>query len=151
MKKVASLFVLFLAGALLSGCQSAEETIHAQEPPQKTELFLSETLIETAEISKLEVTKKKGVNPIIYDEAADLASFDNLFSSAVKEPGIVNMSDPTFYLEVSDVEGNKQYLQLWIGGEGERASLMREDDSHTVYSLSAEMTKKLAELQKKEA
>lgn len=151
MKKASYLLFLFLAGVLLSGCQPAEKTTQAEESNQDTEPFLSESLIEIAEITKVEVTAKKGIEPAIYEEAADLISFEHIFSSATKEPGITNMSTPQFYLKVSDAIGNKQYLQLWIGGEDEQASLMREDDTHTVYTLSAETTEILAGLIEKEA
>lgn len=151
MKKASYLLVLLLTGALLSACQPAEKTIQAEESAQETEPFLSERPFEIKEIAKVEVTTKKGIDPTIYEEAADLISFEDIFSSAAKEPGIANMSAPAFYLKVSDAIGNKQYLQLWIGGEGERASVMREDDTHTVYSLSAETTEILAGLIEKEA
>ncbi|WP_033540961.1 hypothetical protein [Planococcus sp. CAU13] len=151
MKKVSCLFILLFASALLFGCQPTNEVIKAEEPTHETEPFLSESLLEIAETAKVEVTKKKGVDAVIYEEADDITSFDAIFSSTTKEPGIVNMSAPTLYLKVSDTEGNEQYLQLWIGNEDEQASLMWEDDTHTVYSLTVEMTEKLAGLLEKEA
>lgn len=151
MKKPACLLALLLASALLVGCQPVKETIKAEETAQETEPFQSETLLEIGEIAQVEVIKKKGVDPVIYEEAADLATFDDIFSSAAKEPGIANMSDPDFYLKAISDSGEKQNLRIWIGDEGEQASLMREDDTHTIYSLSAEMAEKLAGLIEKEA
>lgn len=149
MKKLTFLLILLLAGAVLFGCQPAEEIIKAEETPIETEPLQSESLIDIGQLEKVEAAETKGVDAVIYEDANDLAAFDDIFSSAEKEPGIVNMATPEFYLKVINNEGKKQYLYGWIGDEGEQASLMREDDTHTVYSLSAEMAEKLVALIKK--
>lgn len=149
MKKLIFLFVLLLAPVLILGCQPVKETIKAEETSHEEKIFLSETLIEIEEITHVEISKTKGIDPIIYEEAADLAAFNEIFASAVKKPGIFNMGDPAFFIRVNSDSGEKQFLYLWIGDEGGQAALMREDDTHTVYSLSAEKTHKLVLLIKK--
>lgn len=149
MKNVIFLLVLLLGGAVLSGCQPVNKAIEAEETTNDIEPLQSANLVDIGQLAKVEAAETKGVDAVVYEDASDLASFDAILSSAVKEPGIVNMSAPTMYLKVFDPEGNKQNLHLWIGDDGEQASLMREDDTHTLYSLSAEMTVKLAQLIKK--
>lgn len=43
----------------------------------------------------------------------------------------------------------KQSYYLWLGGAFERSTLMKIDDSYTIYILAEESTKKLTELMKK--
>lgn len=151
MKKLIFLLLIILVPAGLFGCQSAEEAIKVEANTSENAPFESRELLEVEEITHVEISKIKGIDPVIYEEAADLAAFDEIFVSAVKEPGIFNMGDPAFFIRVNSDSGEKQFLYLWIGNAGEQASLMREDDTHTLYSLSEEMTAKLAVLIEKEA
>lgn len=146
MKKLIFPLVLLLTGAIFFGCQPVNKAIKAEETTNETEPVQSANLIDTGQLAKVEAAETKGVDAVIFEDASDLAAFDSIFPNAVKEPGIANMSAPNLYLKVIDTEGYKQNLHLWIGDEGEQASLMREDNTHTIYSLSAEMTEKLAGL-----
>ena len=47
----------------------------------------------------MSISKAKGFNEITFDDKESLKAFQNIFSSAVKEPGVVDMADPEFYLE----------------------------------------------------
>ncbi|XKE94534.1 hypothetical protein LG326_15400 [Metaplanococcus flavidus] len=107
---------------------------------------LKEELLAEGEIVKVELSEVKGVNSIIYNETDELEIFRALFSSAEKEPGIVNMGDPEFYLKVVMEDGEKHYLNLWLGGEGETASLMNSDDTHTIYTVMPQVNGKLIAL-----
>lgn len=146
MKKLAFLLSIILVPGVLFGCQPAEEAIKVEATTSEDGPFESTELLDVEKITHVEISKIKGIDSVIYEETADLAAFDKIFASAAKKLGIVNMAAPEFYIKVVSGSGEKQYLYLRIGDEGEQASLMREDDTHTVYLLSAEMTVKLAEL-----
>jgi hypothetical protein len=133
-----SLFIL--------GCQSKEsgstETTVNSSPKSESNQNLS---IEEDFVS-VSVSRTKGSNEIIFDDKETLKSFQNIFSSAVKEPGIVNMADPEFYMEVVHDKNNQQSLYLWIGEKGEKSTFMKAEDTNTIYTVSEDMTDKLIKL-----
>ncbi|WP_341201328.1 hypothetical protein [Planomicrobium okeanokoites] len=143
MKRAVILFLFALTAIVLFGCQPEQEAVEAEEA--KNELKEEELLAE-GEIAKVELSEVKGFEPVVYVEAVELELFRNLFSSAEKEPGIVNMGDPEFYLKVVMEDGEKHYLNLWLGGEGETASLMNPDDTHTIYTVMPQVKGKLIAL-----
>lgn len=151
MKKLAFLLSIILVPAVLIGCQPAEEAIKVEATVSDNVTFESTKLLDIEKITQVEISEIKGIDPVIYEDAADLATFDEIFARATKKPGIANIADPEFFIKVNSDSGEKQFLYLWIGNAGEQASLMREDDTHTLYSLSEEMTAKLAVLIEKEA
>lgn len=145
MKRAVILFLFALTAIVLFGCQPEQETVMAGEVENKTEVE-SGGLLAEGEIAKVELSEVKGFEPVVYVEAVELELFRNLFSSAEKEPGIVNMGDPEFYLKVVMEDGEKHYLNLWLGGEGETASLMNPDDTHTIYTVMPQVKGKLIAL-----
>ncbi|WNF38774.1 hypothetical protein RJD24_10270 [Bacillaceae bacterium IKA-2] len=59
----------------------------------------------------------------------EIEVFQNAFSSAVKQSGVVDMVDPNFKVDL----GEETYF-LWISeGSG---TVMNTKDTHTIYSLS---------------
>ena len=92
------------------------------------------------------VSKTKGSNEITFDDKESLKAFKDIFSSAVKEPGIVNMANPEFYMDVVHDKNNQQSLFLWIGEKGQKSTFMKAEDSNTIYTVPEEMTDKLIEL-----
>ena len=81
-----------------------------------------------------------------YEDKATLHTLENIISSAVQEPGIVDMAEPQFDLELTYSDGSVQGYHLWVGSTGQRSTLMKVTDTHTVYSVSKEMTETLREL-----
>lgn len=146
MKRAIILLLFALMATFLFGCQPEKEEVKAEEVGNETEGEEMDGLLATGKIAKVELSEVKGVNPIIYDEMGELEIIRDLFSSAVKEPGIVNMGDPEFYLKVVMEDGEKRYLNLWLGGEGETASLMNIEDTHTIYTVTADIKGSLAGL-----
>jgi hypothetical protein len=143
-------FFLALSLAFMSlfilGCQSKEnvstETTVNSSPKSESNQNLS---IEKDFVS-IGVSKTKGSNDITFDDKETLKSFQDIFLSAVKEPGIVNMVDPEYYMEVVHDKNNQESLYLWIGEQGEKSTFMKAEDSNTIYTASQEMTDKLIEL-----
>ena len=148
MKNIALLVFIALVSAILFGCQNENETetVKAGEQKSEAEMTGSEQLLSKSEISKVEVSKTKGIDPVVYEEADVLGRFNELFSSAAREPGTANVTDPEFYLKLTDEEGDIQRLHLWLGNKGEQSMLMNPSDTHTVYTVTPDMTAKLIEL-----
>ena len=146
MKNIALLVFIALVSTILFGCQSENETVKAEEQKSEVEMTESEHLLSKSEVSKVEVSKTKGIDPVVYEEADVLGRFNELFSSAAREPGTANVTDPEFYLKLTDEEGDIQRLHLWLGNKGEQSMLMNPSDTHTVYTVTPDMTAKLIEL-----
>ncbi|MFT8323464.1 MAG: hypothetical protein ABF649_21625 [Bacillus sp. (in: firmicutes)] len=125
---------------VLLGCQSKDNITN------ETTNNLSENLSIDSNFKSIAISKAKGFDEITLDDNESLKFFQNVFSSAVIEPGEVNLSDPEFYLEVIYDKDNNQSLYLWVGDEGERSTFMKTEDNHTIYTVSEELTVKLIEL-----
>ncbi|KGA98170.1 hypothetical protein AJ85_06405 [Alkalihalobacillus alcalophilus ATCC 27647 = CGMCC 1.3604] len=80
-----------------------------------------------------------------FNDVETIELFAKIFSNAVKEPGIVNMSEPEFDVEVLYTNGDKQGYHLWVGEPGQLSSLINITDTHTIYTISEEMSQKLME------
>jgi len=106
------------------------------------------------EITKVSISKSKGFGKInsdffaVFNDEETLKTFRSLISSAVKEEGIVDMIEPEFDLEVIYENENLQQFHLWVGEKGQRSTLMKIDNTHTIYTVSEEMTNKLIDLVK---
>lgn len=146
MKNIALILVIALVSAILFGCQNEHETVKAENPKNESASNGNDQLIEIGEIIKVEVSKTKGVDPAVYEEADVLATFYDLFLSAAEEPGTANVTDPEFYLKLTNEDGSIQRLHLWIDNEQEPSMLMNPNNTHTIYTLSPAMTAQLIEL-----
>ena len=166
MKKTLSLILsLTFVSTILLGCQSGDNTIKDTDKTkleQQTEVVSktdtdkvetnqqseedNEKLKLVGEISKVSISKSKGNDTTVFNDDKSIETFNTIFTSAVKEWGIVNMSNPEFYIDVVYSNENKQSFNLWVGKKGEKSTLMRTDDTHTIYTVSEEMTDKLIDL-----
>lgn len=139
---------LVLVSLIILGCQSKEnvstETTIKSSPNSENNKNLS---IEKDFVS-IGVSKTKGIKEIIYDDKESLKAFQDVFSSAASEPGIVNMTSPEFYMDVVHDKNNQQSLYLWIGKKGQKSTFMKAEDSNTIYFVPEEMTDKLIEFVK---
>ena len=136
MKKI-FLFVLLLSfiSVVLIGCQSNDSNEYSD-----------------VNISKVSISKSSGFGKVnsdffaVYEEKETLDLFNNAISNAVKRAGIVDIVEPEFDLQVIYTEGNKQGYHLWVGGKGQKSTLMNVNDTNTVYSISEEITNQLVDL-----
>ncbi len=105
-------------------------------------------------ISKVSVSKSSGFGKVnsdffaVYEDKETLDIFNNAISNAVKRAGIVDIVEPEFDLEVIYTDGNKQGYHLWVGGKGQKSTLINVYDTNTVYSISEEITNQLVDLVK---
>lgn len=146
MNRTAFLVLFALLSTLLFGCQPENDRAEAEEVTSETVATESEGLLKVGDIAKVELSERKGMDPVVYEELAELEILKDAFSSASRQPGIVNMTNPNYYLKVVMADGEEYYLQLWLGAEGETTSLMDTADTHTIYSVSAAMNVKLIAL-----
>lgn len=126
---------IFLIPLILIGCQS---TVDDETPND--------------EISKVSLSNSNTIGQIntdfftVYEDEEVLETFQNIFTSAVKQEGIVDIAEPEFDLEVIYKEGNKQEYHLWLGEKDEQSTLMQVEDTHTIYTISEEATNQLIDL-----
>ena len=108
--------------------------------------------ISSDEISKVSISNSNNIGNIntdffmVYEDEEVLEVFQNLFRSAVKQEGIVDMSEPQFDLEVVYKEGNNKDYHLWLGEKDQKSTLMNIEDTNTIYSISEEATNQLIDL-----
>lgn len=101
-------FLLFFF-LLLSACQQID----------------SVTIYKMKSFSKVD----EEFSSIVIKESEDVKSLKSAFENAKKEPGIVNMADPQYKVEMGD-----EAFYLWINDES--GTIMNLKDTHTIYTLS---------------
>lgn len=100
------------------------------------------------EVHILQSTKldKEGFNSSVsYTNKETLQTFRNIITSATKQNGIVNMTNPNYKLIVIYEDKSSKEFYLWIR-ESEIGALMHTEDTHTLYNLSEDMSAKLYNL-----
>ena len=152
MKKAMPLVLsLTLVSTILFGCQS-EDTPTVDSDKTKAEqqgevvVEISEELKLEAEIAKVSISQLTGDFATVFDDATSINAISDIMSNAVKQDGVVSMESPEFELEVDYVNGDKQTLYLWIGEKGELSTFMNANDTHTIHTVSKDMTDKLIDL-----
>jgi hypothetical protein len=119
------LFILVLFWA--AGCSVKSES-EQKEVKKETEM------VEVQRLHQLE-----NESTVTFADYTDISIFKEAVKTAVKEPGIANMSDPMYKVTV----GKKSYFLWLINGHG---TIMNTKDTHTIYSLLDQPTKALEQL-----
>ena len=164
-KKILLLLSFIFIIIVFLGCQTAENIIRDSGEAvsrkqsgriinsnlllddQKDQLVeMSESLEIDGEIIKVSISNLEDNNKILFDDSESLKVFKEIFTNAVRLNGIVNMVAPEFIIDVVFINENEQKFYLWIGQTGEKSSLMKIDDTHTIYTVSEDMTGKLNDL-----
>ena len=145
--------VLSLAfmSVFLLGCQSEDNTtIDVNNTNFEHQSKDNEKLKVDGEITKISISKSKGNSgsATIFEDDESIETLKSIISNAVKEDGIVDMANPEFYMNLIYDNEKEQGFHLLIGEKGEKSKLMKTDDTHTIYTVSEEMTDKLIDLTK---
>lgn len=75
---------------------------------------------------------------LITDKSA-INTIKNAIKGAIKQPGIVDMADPQYKINIGD-----EIYFLWLTrSDGTIGTIMNFKDTHTIYTLSEDMTKEL--------
>ena len=135
---------LTFISTVLFGCQSGDNTT---KDTDKNKIEQETEVVTKTDIDKIvSISKSKGFDPTVFNDDKSIETFNTIFTSAVKEEGIVNMVNPEFYIDVVYSNENKQSFNLWVGEKGERSTFMNSNDTNTIYTVSEEMTDKLIDL-----
>ena len=87
-----------------------------------------------------------GKDTLVLEEDEVIEAIEPLIANAVREKGIVNMVSPELTIEIVYTNHDTQRYFLWIGEKGEKITLMKPDDTHTIYTASEELNDRLIEL-----
>lgn len=138
MKKRFWMTVLFLfVPFVLIGCQSntASENV-------------------AAKIAKVSISHSKGFQElntdffVEFEEEVVLEMFEDLLANAVQQEGIVDMAEPEFDVEILYEDESTQQFYLWLGEPNQTSTLMNLENTHIIYTVSANFTDDLIELLK---
>lgn len=121
-----------------------------------TSIVLFSCQVNTAgiELVKVSISNSKSIGKVntdffvTYDDDTKLETIRESISNAVMLEGVVNVVEPEFDFEVTDLNGNKRGYHLWLGEKDEKSTLMKTDDTHTAYYIPEEMTNQLISLLK---
>lgn len=72
-------------------------------------------------------------------DSDEIAVFKSAINKAIKRPGIVNVADPEFRIEVDE-----HSYYIWI--QEEAGTIMNVEDTHTIYSLPKKNAKEVYEI-----
>jgi hypothetical protein len=123
------LFIILLFVAV--GCSNKSET-----KSKETALDV-QTVGEIVEVQLLNQLENESA--VAFADSTDVRIFNEAVKTAVKEPGIANMSDPMYKVTV----GEESYFLWLINGHG---TIMNTKDTHTIYSLLDQPTKTIDQL-----
>ncbi|WP_143469686.1 hypothetical protein [Lentibacillus sediminis] len=104
------------------------------------------------EISKVSIAESNGFGEVntdffaVWDDEETLVVFENVISNAEKEPGVVNMIEPDFDLEITYADGSTQGYHLWANKEGQKSTLMNVEDTNTIYTVPEVVTNQLIDV-----
>ncbi|WP_047986097.1 hypothetical protein [Ornithinibacillus californiensis] len=142
MKKITFVMLSLVLMTLLSfGCQPNESTdININ---QTSESELNNHFSINKDTIGISFSKPNGKSKVNFNDKETFHAFQEVFSSAVKEDGIVNMANPEFYMDIVNEENEQSRLYLWIGEKGERSTIMKPNDTNTIYTVSPEETDRL--------
>ncbi|WP_433958037.1 hypothetical protein [Cytobacillus horneckiae] len=122
----------------LAGCLPREPfTIESNVNP----IFESNSRLINIHISNL-----KADDTLIIDDKESLNTLQTIFSSVMKVEGIVNMTDPGYSLSVQYDDKKQHDFYLWIGEKDKTITLMKTDDTQTVYTVIIKETNQLIDM-----
>ncbi|MFT8320983.1 MAG: hypothetical protein ABF649_08765 [Bacillus sp. (in: firmicutes)] len=127
-------------------CESKERfevnTNPSSESESKKKLIINNNIIS------ISFSKPSDQSKVNFDDKENTNAFQEIISSAIKEDGIVNMANPEFYMDIVYNKNEHTRMYLWIGEKGQRSTIMKPDDTHTIYTISSEEADRLIDLLK---
>lgn len=107
---------------------------------------ISSKLAMEKEVKKIAVSRIKDSGSLAELNGQDAKKLIEVISHhAIKQEGIANMSSPEYMVKLY-TKADVEQIYVWIGETGEASSLMLEDDTHTIYTVSAKVTATLNDL-----
>ncbi|HHT96683.1 MAG TPA: hypothetical protein GXZ90_02155 [Clostridiales bacterium] len=138
MKKIMRLGIaLLLMSVVLLGCQQQDNKLELKREIKEVNIFKSNKF-----------KKENSVLFISFSNTNDteiLEIVKNIINDAIKQEGIVDITEPDYDLEIIYEDDSTKELYLWLL-EGGIGSLMEVEDTHTVYNFSEELNNELIDL-----
>ncbi len=148
---------------ILTGCEndSTDDPEELSLEEQKEEIYTSPQsgddhylrLVERSEPVWAGISHSRHFGRIATDFVAettdteDLQFFvDDLIEGSQRQPGIVDMSEPYYGLQIDYEDGSSETFHLWITPEDERGVLMDTMDTHYIYTFSEEAADRVLSL-----
>ncbi len=106
----------------------------------------------TSTVSKVSISNSEGFGEInteffaVFEDEADLSTFQKAITTAEKRDGMVDIEVPEFDIQVIHNDGSTKEYHLWLGEDDGVSTLMKVEDTHTIYTISNELTKELNKL-----
>lgn len=107
---------------------------------------------EVKKIVNVQISKPEGSGDIssqyfqMFEDEDSLVVFQEMLKTAVKQPGIVDIANPDFELDLQFEDDSKAGYYLWVGQEEDQGILMKVEDTHTIYHFSADVAAKIRDL-----
>lgn len=101
---------------------------------------------------KASISKSTGFGEVntdffkVIEEESFLRYIEKAITSAAKQPGIVNMAEPEYDLEVVWSNGDIQGFHLWLGDKWQPSTIMDITDTHMIYTVPDWSTNQLIDL-----
>lgn len=149
MKYLVPLLLIFIS-MNVAACQPKQQMeVNADRVTNEVEIDALENLQVEGDIVKVHITTLEefiNVNTDTFTDVDDnemLEIIKQAITKAVEQPGIVNMANADYDLQVRYDNGSTQGYRLWLGEKGKGSTLMRTDDTHTIYTVESSMTDQL--------
>jgi uncharacterized protein YcfL len=128
MKKMWLVLSLLLLSICLFGCK------------QNGEVKVNNQQIITESLEKITIyPMESNSETLVFEDTETIEMIKEAIDNAVKQPGIVNMTDTEFKIEI----GEETYF-LWV--DEKSGTIMNTEDTHTIYSLAESSIKQVNEL-----
>ncbi|HZG78211.1 MAG TPA: hypothetical protein VEZ72_20325 [Paenibacillus sp.] len=106
---------------------------------------------ETGRETKAEISKSRGFGsyhdkPFLTLEGEDADRVARAIRSAKKQPGIVNIVQPTYDVRLTGAGGKTEAYHLWLSAQDEGATIMNVEETHVIYRVSKEGASDVMEL-----
>lgn len=100
------------------------------------------------QISKISISDATGFEfntdfILLFEDKESIDIFDNAISTAEKQPGMVDIVEPDFSLEVAFTDGSEDRYFLWLDETLNGAIIMNIYDTHTIYTVSDDIATQL--------
>jgi len=84
----------------------------------------------------------KETKQIVISDKDTIKTINKAIKGSIKQPGIVDMADPQYKINMGD-----EIYFLWLTrSDGTIGTIMNFKDTHTIYTLSENMTKELKDI-----
>jgi uncharacterized protein YcfL len=114
--------LIFVVGFILVGCSQKQENKISASPIETSSKTVASTKAITIELKETE----------------EIDLFTKAVNDSIKEPGIVNMTNPQYQFSI----GKESYF-LWIAEDS--GTIMNTKDTHTIYSLPGSAVQEIYE------